>query len=647
MKQEKNKTLGFLSKKRMKSLGYLPRWSILLIDVCIVFFSAMACNYLLDGIGIDSYPFGHSVFLFALFVFVHILFFRVFKTYSGIIRHTTFVDAVNLFWAELSTLITLFIINFGLEHIFDKKLFLTTRVLFYGIIAYCLLLFFRIAVKSVFENYINVSREKDLIKTVIYGSGEKAIAIANAILAETPHKFKLVGFIDNKSESIQKNNRLLNLPLLNYNRKIPVLARVMGVNSVILADDSLNYDETLKIVDDCLNYHIKVYNLPAFTDIENQKQVTASIRNIKIEDLLDRKPIILNNTKICEQIQGKTVMVSGGAGSIGSEIVWQLSKYNPKKIIILDQAETPLHQVTLEIKKDYPDNNTISLVADIRNKQLLEQIFKTHQPDVIYHAAAYKHVPLMENNPEQAIFTNVMGTKNLADLAVQYGTERFVMVSTDKAVNPSNIMGASKRVAEMYVQSLDKYLKKSSQGKTNFITTRFGNVLGSNGSVVPLFTKQIAEGGPVTITHPDIIRYFMTIPEACQLVLEAGSMGEGGEIYIFDMGKPVRIIDLAYKMIKLAGLVPDKDISIKIVGLRPGEKLYEELLKDSSKTLPTYHEKIMIGMDKTEVFEDISTLVEELIEKAREYNTQEMVKMVKHIVPEYKSLNSIFAKLDN
>lgn len=646
MKKKKNSTLGFLSKKRMKNLGYLPRWSILLIDIFIVFFSAMAGDYLLDGIGIDSYPFRQSLLFLVLFIATHLLFFRVFKTYSGIIRHTTFVDAVNLFWAELSSLISLFIINLTVD-IFTEKPFLTTRVLFCGIITYCGLLFFRIAVKSVFENYINVSREKDLTKTVIYGSGEKAIAIANAILAETPHKFKLIGFIDNKSTHLQKNNRLLNLPLLNYNRKIPVLARVMGVNSVILADDSLSYDETMKIVDDCLNYHIKVYNLPSFTDIQNQKRVVANIRNIKIEDLLDRKPIVLNNTKISAQIKGKTVLVSGGAGSIGSEIVWQLSKYEPKKIIILDQAETPLHQVTLEIKKDFPSNNTLSLVADIRNRLLLEQIFKTHQPDVIYHAAAYKHVPLMENNPEQAVFTNVMGTKNLADLAIEYGAERFVMVSTDKAVNPSNIMGASKRVAEMYVQSLDRYLKKSGQNKTNFITTRFGNVLGSNGSVVPLFTKQIQEGGPITITHPDIIRYFMTIPEACQLVLEAGSMGEGGEIYIFDMGKPVKIIDLAHKMIKMAGLIPEKDIAVKVVGLRPGEKLYEELLNDSSKTLPTYHEKIMIGMDDTESLEHVSKLVEELIEKARKYNTEDMVKMIKFIVPEYKSLNSIFEKLDN
>lgn len=646
MKKKKNSTLGFLSKKRIKNLGYLPRWSILLIDIFIVFFSAMAGDYLLDGIGIDSYPFRQSLLFLVLFIATHLLFFRVFKTYSGIIRHTTFVDAVNLFWAELSSLISLFIINLTVD-IFTEKPFLTTRVLFCGIITYCGLLFFRIAVKSVFENYINVSREKDLTKTVIYGSGDKAIAIANAILAETPHKFKLVGFIDNKSTHLQKNNRLLNLPLLNYNRKIPVLARVMGVNSVILADDSLSYDETMKIVDDCLNYHIKVYNLPSFTDIQNQKRVVANIRNIKIEDLLDRKPIVLNNTKISAQIKGKTILVSGGAGSIGSEIVWQLSKYEPKKIIILDQAETPLHQVTLEIKKDFPNNNTLSLVADIRNRLLLEQIFKTHQPDVIYHAAAYKHVPLMEDNPEQAVFTNVMGTKNLADLAIEYGAERFVMVSTDKAVNPSNIMGASKRVAEMYVQSLDKYLKKITHGKTNFITTRFGNVLGSNGSVVPLFTRQIQEGGPITITHPDIIRYFMTIPEACQLVLEAGSMGEGGEIYIFDMGKPVKIIDLAHKMIKMAGLIPEKDITVKVVGLRPGEKLYEELLNDSSKTLPTYHEKIMIGIDNTDSFEHVSKLVEELIEKARKYNTEDMVKMIKFIVPEYKSLNSIFEKLDN
>ena len=647
MKKRNKITFDFLSKKRMKNLGYLPRWAILLIDISIVFFSAVFGEYLLNGIGISSHSFDYYVLFLTLFIFVHVIFFRVFKTYSGIIRHTAFVDAIKLFWAEAATLITLFGINVVSEMLFNIKPFLTTRVLFYGIITYCLLLFFRIAVKSVFDNYINASHEKGLIKTVIYGSGDKAIAIANAIIAETPKKFKLIGFIDNKSTSLQKNNQLLNLPLLNFKHRVAVLVRAMGARTVILANDELSHSDMLDLVNDCLNHHIEVYNLPSFTNIENQKRVAANIRNIKIEDLLDRKPIVLNNSKISNQIEGKTVMVSGGAGSIGSEIVWQLSKYSPKKIIILDQAETPLHQVTLETKKDYPEANIISLVADIRNKTLLQQIFKKHQPDVIYHAAAYKHVPLMENNPEQAVFTNVMGTKNLADLAVQYNVGRFVMVSTDKAVNPSNIMGASKRVAEMYVQCLDKRIKDDKHCQTNFITTRFGNVLGSNGSVVPLFTKQIQEGGPITITHPDIIRYFMTIPEACQLVLEAGSMGEGGEIYIFDMGKPVRIIDLAHRMIKMAGLIPDKDISIKIVGLRPGEKLYEELLNDSSKTVPTYHDKIMIATDIPENFENISHLIDTLIQKATEYNTEDMVRMIKNIVPEYKSLNSIYEKLDN
>lgn len=631
----------------MKDLSYLPRWSILMIDTSIVFFSAIFGGYLLKGIGIDMRSIDYLAIFWTLYVFVHIIYFRVFRTYSGIIRHTTFVDAVNLFWAEISSLVTLFVFNWLSEAIFDFKLFLNTRILFYGIITYILLLFFRITVKTVFESYINASQEKGLIKTVIYGSGEKAIAIANAILAETPKKFKLIGFVDNKSEQLQRHNRLLNLPLLNHKRRIPVLVRAMGAKSVIIANDDLNYDQMLKLVDDCLNHRIRVYNLPSFTDIDNQKRVAANIRNIKIEDLLDRKPIVLNNQKISQQIEGKTVLVSGGAGSIGSEIVWQLNKFNPQKIIILDQAETSLHQVSLEIKKDYPNNKIECVVADIRNKALIQQIFEKYQPDVIYHAAAYKHVPLMENNPEQAVFTNVMGTKNLADLAVAYNAERFVMVSTDKAVNPSNIMGASKRVAEMYVQSLDKHLKTKVGKSTHFITTRFGNVLGSNGSVVPLFTKQIEEGGPITITHPDIIRYFMTIPEACQLVLEAGSMGEGGEIYIFDMGKPVKIIDLAKKMIRMAGLEAGKDIAIKIVGLRPGEKLYEELLNDSSKTMPTHHEKIMIGVDNTSAYESVCHQIDLLISKTNEYNTEEMVRMIKTIVPEYKSLNSIYEKLDN
>ena len=424
------------------------------------------------------------------------------------------------------------------------------------------------------------------------------------------------------------------------------MVRSLGANNLIIADENLTKDEKIEIIEDCLNYNIKVYNLPRLTDINDQKKVASNIRKIKIEDLLERKPIVINNNQISDQIKDKVVLVSGAAGSIGSEIVWQVAAFNPKKLILLDQAETPLHHISLEISKCNTTAEIICIIADVRNYDSLDRVFNDYNPDIVYHAAAYKHVPLMEMNPQQAIFTNVLGSKYMADLSLKYKAERFVMVSTDKAVNPSNVMGASKRIAEKYVQSLAQKLKKENNNTTKYITTRFGNVLGSNGSVVPLFTKQIENGGPITITHPDIIRYFMTIPEACQLVLEAGSMGNGGEIYIFDMGKPVKIIDLARKMIKLAGFVPEKEIKIKIVGLRPGEKLYEELLNDSSKTLPTYHEKIMIAQELQEEFDDLNDEIIDLIHKANFLESDDIVMQMKKIVPEFRSMNSTFQLLD-
>jgi len=386
--------------------------------------------------------------------------------------------------------------------------------------------------------------------------------------------------------------------------------------------------------------------VPLITDWENQKEISQKVKSIQIEDLLDRKPIVLDGKAISKQLKENTVLITGAAGSIGSEIVRQVLLFKPKKIIAVDQAETPLHNLCLELSALETGSKIITVVADIRNKDAMNAIFKKYVPEVVYHAAAYKHVPLMEENPSQAILTNVEGTKNIADLACVYKVKNFVMVSTDKAVNPSNVMGASKRIAEKYVQSLQlKYIYQDAVN-TRFITTRFGNVLGSNGSVVPLFTKQIAEGGPITITHPDIIRYFMTIPEACQLVLEAGAMGKGGEIYIFDMGKPVKIIDLARKMIKLAGFVPEEDIKIKIVGLRPGEKLYEELLNDTSKTIPTHHHKIMIAEEVQEEFEILHDEIEELITIANFHKKEAIVSKMKKIVPEFKSMNSAYEVLD-
>ena len=423
--------------------------------------------------------------------------------------------------------------------------------------------------------------------------------------------------------------------------------RIVGAEGIIIADKSLSSEDQLAIIDQCLEFNYKVFTVPKITDWENQKEISKKVKNIQIEDLLERKPIVLDNQSISQQLEGKTVLITGAAGSIGSEIVRQVLEFSPKEIIILDQAETPLHHLSLELEKNGFDSKLHCVIADIRDKEVMKRVFKLYKPQVVYHAAAYKHVPLMEENPSQAILNNIEGTKNIADLASHYKVNNFVMISTDKAVNPSNVMGASKRIAEKYVQSLHlKSLKDNGTNGTKFITTRFGNVLGSNGSVVPLFSSQIAKGGPVTITHKDIIRYFMTIPEACQLVLEAGSMGNGGEIYIFDMGKPVKIIDLARKMIKLAGFIPEQDIEIKIVGLRPGEKLYEELLNDNSKTLPTHHEKIMIAQEIQDEFEDLHADINELIGIANFFDNDDIVAKMKKIVPEFISMNSTYEVLD-
>ncbi|MBG6109846.1 FlaA1/EpsC-like NDP-sugar epimerase [Flavobacterium sp. CG_23.5] len=512
-------------------------------------------------------------------------------------------------------------------------------------LSFCGLFVYRVIIKQTFELYFSEIGTEKLIRTIIYGTDANAISVANALKFETPTRFKIVGFVDRNNQNASK--RMLDLPILVQKKKLPTLMRSIGAEGVIIADKSLSKEEQLIIIDQCLEFNYKVYNVPLITNWENQKEISQKVKTIQIEDLLERKPIVLDSKSISKQLKDKTILITGAAGSIGSEIVRQVLVFNPKKIILVDQAETPLHHLKLETESINTNAKIRTVVADIRNKEAMDRVFKTYMPQVVFHAAAYKHVPLMEENPSQAILTNIEGTKNIADLSCLYKVKKFVMVSTDKAVNPSNVMGASKRIAEKYVQSLQsKNQNSEDKTTTKFITTRFGNVLGSNGSVVPLFTKQIAEGGPVTITHPDIIRYFMTIPEACQLVLEAGAMGNGGEIYIFDMGKPVKIIDLANKMIKLAGFVPDKEIKIEIVGLRPGEKLYEELLNDTSKTLPTYHEKIMIAQEIHDEFENLNFDIEELIHKANFFGNDDIVLQMKKIVPEFVSMNSTFQLLD-
>ena len=635
-----------ISTKRFQNIGYLPRWIIFAIDVFIVTIACVITQVMVFSLNVKLYTTINPYFQYSIIIFVNALSFFLFKTYSGIIRHSTFIDGVKLLVATTASYLVLMIFNFASHLIIDERLLLSTGLFITYVISFLLLFLFRILVKNVFETYLQVADKNQLTRAIIYGADANAISVANALKTEKPARFSVVAFV-NKFQQDKTNKSILNLPIINQRKAIHVILKSMNAEALIIAEKSLTKEETIVLVEECLEYNFKVFTVPLITDWEDENQISNQLKNFAIEDLLDRKPIVLDNNKISDQIKGKRVMITGGAGSIGSEIVRQLMNFSPYKIIILDQAESPLHSLQLEISEQPSDIIIRTVLADIKDYTAIEIIFEKYKPDFVYHAAAYKHVPLMEENPAQAIFTNVVGTKNLADLSKKYLVEKFVMISTDKAVNPSSVMGASKRIAEKYVQSLNYHLVNTNKkNATKFITTRFGNVLGSNGSIVPLFTKQIQEGGPITITHPEIIRYFMTIPEACQLVLEAGAMGNGGEIYIFDMGEPVKILDLAKKMIRLAGFIPDKDIQIKIIGLRPGEKLFEELLNDTSKTLPTHNTKIMIAQDNYSDFEEVKESIVELIGITKKYSNLEVVAQMKKIVPEFKSMNSEYQTLD-
>ena len=628
----------------IRNIKYLPRWAILGIDTAIIIVADLLTMIALRDLTTHFYEFLSIYERMFLVLGVNIFFFFIFRTYAGLIRHSSYVDALKIMLACFSTFVTLLFINYATFFLIGEKIYLVAGLIFYFLVSFSLLFLFRLSVKQLYEYFKTTQKNQNLQKAVVFGADENAISIAGALEIEHPKRFDIRGFITN--DNTRRNIRILGKPVIYNGLQVSAEAKSLGATALILSENTLTAEEKFSLVEECLENDIKVFNAPIVSNYEDEKSVSNKVKSLQIEDLLDREPILLNKENKRQQLTGKTILVTGGAGSIGSEIVRQVAEYNPKLLIILDQAETPMHNLQLEIQSKFPDLNFSCIICDVGNRKRLELLFQKRPVDVIYHAAAYKHVPLMEANPHEAVFVNIMGTKNLADLAVQYEVGHFVMVSTDKAVNPTNVMGASKRAAEMYVQALYHSACAENDTKTKFITTRFGNVLGSNGSVVPLFRKQIEKGGPVTITHPDIIRYFMTIPEACQLVLEAGAMGKGGEIFIFDMGEPVKIMDLAIKMIKLAGYIPNKQIGIKITGLRPGEKLYEELLSDKSKTLPTHHKKIMIAVDQVGNFSEISESVEQIIKSATKLKSHKVVAKLKALVPEFKSNNSTFEKLD-
>ena len=634
----KNKMTSGDNFLRISSLRYLPRWMVFLIDVCILFISLGIAFYILNRITVLP-KFLPIEWKYIIIIGTNILFMYLFKTFAGIIRHSTFIDIQKIFWSSFITVGCLLVLKYATFWLAKIKLFYTPLLLLYFVISFTALLVFRLAVKQAFYFIKHVKASTQKKRIMILGISDHSVAMAGAILDNDNLPYELVGFLTKRNDS--KYAKILGLKILTQDKFVNKSKEQLGLEGVLLLKERLTKEELDEWVNILLDKDLEILQAPMVEEFSNKK-IEANIRNLQIEDLLDREPISIQNEEVMKRHFEKAVLVTGGAGSIGSEIVRQVAQFKPSLIVVLDQAETPLHEIQLEMEEKYPDINFRFILGDISNKHRLEPLFQKYNFSMVYHAAAYKHVPLIENNPHEAILVNVFGTKNLATLSSKYKINRFVMISTDKAVNPTNVMGASKRGAELLVQALQDVPGNT----TKFITTRFGNVLGSNGSVIPHFKKQIEKGGPVTITHPDIVRYFMTIPEACELVLQAGTMGKGGEIFVFDMGAPVKIKDLAIKMIKLSGFEPEIDIKLKYTGLRPGEKLYEELLSDGTKNLPTPHEKIMVSMDPHMEFEEIESLANKITKAALRRDKIEVVKLLKKIVPEFISNNSIFEKLD-
>lgn len=613
---------------------FVPRWMVLLIDLTISTTSLLLAFYFRFNSKIPEQYIQSFVYVIPIYLGVRLFSFLSSKTYAGIVRYTSTKDSLRIVFTIIVGSSILAFINLIRYTFFDGIFFIPFNVLFVdATITTAAMIIMRISVKALYFESIN--GHKLFKNVIIYGGDDYGLATKRTLERDPSHKFKIVAFLDNLS-----HGKIIDGIEVYGVNEIEKIIEDFDVCFLILAKNKKFPKVEKEIVEICLEKNIKVLRVPGINDWINGELSFKQIKKIRIEDLLEREPIQLDEKKIHQTVMDKVVLVTGAAGSIGSEIVRQLTKFSPKLIILFDQAESPLYDLELEIKENLKFTKIETIIGDVIDEVRMNKIFYILKPDIIYHAAAYKHVPMMENNPYEAIKTNVRGTKLLADLSVKYLVDKFIMISTDKAVNPTNVMGASKRIAEIYTQALN------SKGVTKFITTRFGNVLGSNGSVIPRFRKQIEEGGPITVTHPEITRYFMTIPEACQLVLEASAFGNGGEIFIFDMGKSVKIINLAKKMIKLSGLTLGTDIEIKITGLRPGEKLYEELLNNKENTLPTHHSQIMIAKVDTYELEYVQNKIAEIIETNETHDNMKIVSKMKDLVPEFISKNSVYEVLD-
>ena len=651
-------------KQMLLSNKAVPRWVILLFDLLILTGSFALSYFIIKQFEFTEILRGHFFVYTGIYMVTALSVFYGMGIHTGLIRYSNTHDMFRIFSAVSIISFTYPVVVYfvAIRYFNISTLNIVAVLLVNFFIASSLLIMFRTGVKGIYY-YVKRIHSDSKIRVLIYGSDNNAILIKKALQSSSKDDFIIVGFIDTDKNKV--NNYIEQIKVYHL-RDLKKLKEKRNVEKLILMNELLGSSEKQMVVDACLANKIKVLTVPPSEQWIYGRLSLRQIQDLKIEDLLQRDPIVLSNKNISRELSGKKVLITGAAGSIGSEIVRQVLHYKPAMVILCDQAESALHEIQLEMEEKFPEANIKTFIASIRDRNRLQIPFHSYEPEIVFHAAAYKHVPMMENHPVEAVLTNVLGTKNVADLAVLYKADKFVMVSTDKAVNPTNIMGASKRIAEMYVQSLNNapdimitdnildlikpesnyVLANIRNHRTKFVTTRFGNVLDSNGSVIPRFRSQIQKGGPVTVTHPEITRYFMTIPEAVQLVLEAGTMGKGGEVFVFDMGSPVKIIDLAQKMVQLAGLVPGKEIDIVFTGLRPGEKLYEELLNEKETTIPTHHEKIKIAKVVECSFKKIRNDIEDLSILSEQDNNNLLVSKMKQIVPEFISNNSMFQELD-